>query len=376
MKITRVAMLLGCVAFAATAATARDIVIGQCLPLSGILASSGDQLRVGAKIYFDHVNDTGGVHGARIRQVVLDDGYKVEETVRLTRRLLEQEGAVALLGFAGTANVAEVLRQGLLERHRVPLLAPISGAEALRNPPNPYVFHIRAGYADEAEHIVNHLVTIGIAKIGVFYQNDGFGKAGLAGVEAALAKRGLKLAVAGAYERNTDDVGAAVAAIKTAELGAVVMFSVNRPTAAFAKRYRSAGGAAQLLNISVVDPAQLVKLAGAATVHGLAITQVVPFPYAPNLPLVREYHAMLNKYGPTGSTPSYAGLEAYVGAKVLVEALRRAGRDPQPDAVGHALEGINQLDVGGFFVGFSKSSRVGSRFIDITVIGRDGKLLR
>ena len=108
--------------------------------------------------------------------------------------------------------------------------------------------------------MVDHLVTVGVRKIAVFHQNDGFGEAGRKGVEEALAKRDLKLAAVATYERNTDDVKAAIETIRKADVGAVIMVSVNQSTAAFTKGYREAGGAAQLLNISVVDAGQLVKL--------------------------------------------------------------------------------------------------------------------
>lgn len=353
-----------------------DVVVGQSLPLSGILATSGEQIRLGVQVYFDHVNANGGIHGARIRHVVVDDGYKVDETLRLTRELIEREKAVALIGFAGTANVAELLRQGVLAQARIALVAPVTGAQVLRSPFNPNLFHIRAGYADEAEHLVNHLVTIGVHRIGVLYQDDALGQAGLVGVQAAVAKRGLKLVGSASFARGSEKVDEAVRTLRVAEPGAIIMFSINRPTAAFAKRYREAGGAALLLNISIVDPAELTRLAGTAAMHGLGITQVMPYPYAPNLPLVREYQALLKRHAPPGAVPSYLGIEGFVGAKLLVEGLRRAGPRPTSEAVLHALEGLDRFDAGGFFLGYSKTNRIGSRFVDLTVINRDGKLLR
>src|SRR4051794_14410599 len=127
--------------------------------------------------------------------------------------------------------------------------------------------------------MVQQLTTLGTQRVAVVYQDDGFGKAGLAGVEAALAKRKLKLAAAAPYERNTDKVEGAVRTVMAAEPQAVIMIAINKPAGAFIRQYREAGGGAQLYNISVVDPAELVRIAGVKNAHGLGISQVVPYPY-------------------------------------------------------------------------------------------------
>lgn len=364
---------LACLSWSTQAA---DIVVGQVAPLSGVLASTGKDMVLGAKIYFDHINATGGINGNQLKHIVLDDGYKVDETLRLTEELIEKHKAVALIGLAGTANVGEVLKRGLLEKGKLALVAPYTGGENLRTASNRNIFHIRAGYADEAEHMVDHLVTLGVKHIAVFYQNDGFGEAGKKGVEKALDKRGLKLAASATYERNTDEVSTAVATIRKSEAGAVIMISVNRSTAAFAKAYRETGGSAQLLNISVVDAGQLVKLSGAPAVHGLGISQVMPFPYSETLPVTREFRKLFAKYAPADARISYTNFEEFIGAKVLVEAIRRSGNTPSPEKILQSLETLGNHDFGGFTINFSPENRIGSRFVEVTVIARNGKLLR
>lgn len=356
-------------------ALAAELVIGQVAPLSGVLASTGHQMVVGGQIYFDAINAQGGIHGAKIRHEVVDDGYKVSETVRLTREMLAQPEVVALFGFAGTANVTQLLTDGVLDVGGAALVAPYTGGESLRNPFNPWIFHVRAGYADEAEHMVQQLTTLGMKRIAVMYQDDGFGKAGLLGVTNALAKRSLNLSVAAGYERNTDKVEEAVKKIKASDAQAIIMVSVNKSTAAFMRLYRESGGGAQMYNISVVDPAELVKLAGIKNAHGLGISQVVPYPYMANLPVVREYQTLLKKYAPK-ELINYTSFEEFVGAKVLVEALRRAGPNPTRAKVVKALESMGSYDTGGITVGYSPSNRIGSRYVEVTVIGSTGKLLK
>nr|WP_295773440.1 ABC transporter substrate-binding protein [Rhodoferax sp.] len=375
MQHALAAVALGASGLACAAPTPADITVVQVAPLTGVLASTGQQMVLGGKIYFDWVNAHGGVHGAQIKHTVLDDGYKVDETARLTQEALLNPEVVALFGFAGTANVSKLLTDGILDVGGAPLVAPYTGGEALRSPFNPYIFHVRAGYVDETEHMVHQVATLGMRRIAVMYQNDAFGKAGLAGVEAAVAKRNLNLVVAASYERNTDDVKDAVQKIKAAEPQATIMVSVNRSTAAFAKQYRAAGGGGQLYNISVVDPAELVKLAGLKAVHGLGITQVVPYPFSASKPVVREYQTLMQQYG-GGKPISYTSFEEFLGAKVLVEGLRRAGPLPTRAKLVKALEGMDNFDLGGTRVNYSATNRVGSRFVEVTVIGGAGKLLR
>ncbi|MCB1987502.1 MAG: ABC transporter substrate-binding protein [Burkholderiaceae bacterium] len=352
-----------------------DIVIGQVAPLSGVLASTGKQMVLGGSIYFRHVNAQGGVHGQKIAVKVLDDGYKVDDTVRLTRELLADPELVALFGFAGTSNVGKLLSEGVLEQGGAALVAPYTGGEPLRNPFNPWIFHVRAGYADETEHMVQQVTTLGMTRIAVMYQDDGFGKAGLEGVRKALTRRKLELSAAAPYDRNTDNVDAAVQQIMKSDAQAIIMIAVNKPSSAFIKRYREAGGGAQLYNISVVDPAEIVKLADLKNAHGLGISQVVPFPYQPNLPVVREYQTLLKKYAPDEHI-NYTSFEEFLGAKVLVEGLRRAGPAPTRARVIKALESLGHYDLGGVTVNYSPDNRVGSRYVEVTVIGRTGRLMK
>lgn len=355
--------------------SASDIVISQIAPLTGVLASTGKQMVVGGKIYFDHINATGGVNGQQIRLEVADDGYKVDETVRLTKEVLANPAVVALFGFAGTANVGKLLTDGVLTQGGAALVAPYTGGEPLRTPFNPWIFHVRAGYGDETEHMVQQVTTLGMKRVAVMYQDDGFGKAGLQGVERALAKRGLTLSAAAPYERNTDKVDEAVKTIRASDAQAVIMISVNKPTSAFIQRYREAGGGAQLYNISVVDPAEIVKLAGLKHAHGLGVSQVVPYPFMPAMPVVREYQRLLKQYAPN-ELVNYTSFEQFLGAKVLVEGLRRAGPKPTRAGVIKALETMGNFDLGGTVVRYAPDNRIGSRYVEVTVIGGNGKLLK
>lgn len=351
---------------------AADIVVGQAVPLSGTLASTGKEMVLGAKIYFDSVNAQGGIGGRRIKHVVKDDGYKTDETVRLTKELIDKDKAVGLIGYAGTGNIAELLKQGVLAAGNVPLVAPYPGGEPLRKPYNPYIFHIRAGYADEAERMVDQFTSVGLNRVAVFYQNDAFGLAGLAGVEAALAKRNLKLAAQGSYEKGSEDVAKAVTSINQGAPQAIVMIAVMRPAAAFVREYRRQDSGAQIFSISVINGPDLFTLAGGTVARGVGITQVVPSPVRGTQKVVVEYREALRKYAPQAQ-PSYTSFEEYLGAKVLVEGLKRIKGEISPEALLKALETVD-TDLGGFKVRFSPNNRIGSSYIDVTLLRGDGQL--
>lgn len=376
MFLARFVVLLGLCTGLVLPASASEWVVAQVAPLSGVLASTGARMVLGAKLHFDAVNAVGGINGRKIRHVTRDDGYRVDDTLAQTRDLLENVKPIALLGYAGTANVTALLASGLLEKHRTFMVGPYTGGESLRTPYNPYIFHVRASYEDETEHMVAQLTQLGSRRIAVFHQDDGFGRSGLVGVEAALKRRGLEPVAVASYDRVTVDVAQAAATMKQAQPDVIIMIAINRATAAFASRYRASGGMAQLFNISVVDPQELVQLAGIESVHGLGISQVMPYPYRGLLPIVREYHAALARFAPPATAPSYTSFETFVAARVLTEGLRRLGPEAAPRDVEAAMEGLGHFDVGGFELEYGPKQRAGSKFVDLTVIGRNGELLR
>jgi ABC-type branched-subunit amino acid transport system substrate-binding protein len=211
MKLTawlRAALASLLAVLAATASA--DIVIGQVAAFSGPLAPTGSHMRAGAQLLFDAVNAEGGIHGARIRLVSADDGYKTAETVRLAREMLRQQQPMAFIGFVGTGNVEAILDQKVLAEAGIPLVAVRSGAETLVRRNDPFLFMTRASYAEEIDKITDQYVTTGYKRFAVLYQDDAFGKGALASARESIQKAGGTLVAEGGYEKNTTNVGAAV----------------------------------------------------------------------------------------------------------------------------------------------------------------------
>jgi len=353
-----------------------DLVIGQVAPLTGTIAGTGDEYVAGAAAYFAHVNATGGIYGRKIRVVLKDDSYKPDQTLALTRQILAEDKPLALFGFVGTGNVLALNRNKVLSDAGIALLAPYTGAQDLREPTNPNIFHIRASYTDETARMVEHLHTIGLRRFAVMYQDDPFGKSGLAGAESAMQKLGLQPVARGGYDRTKpEDIDAAVAAIAPANPDAIIMVSVNRASAAFIRKMRAQGSKARLFSISVVNFKELLKNAGEDNARGIGISQVMPYPYSTLVPVAREFQTLMKKYQPE-KVVSYASMESFIAAKILVEAIQRSGADPTRQKIMTQLDKMNSYDAGGFKVSFSPENHVGSKFVEVTVIGRDGKLLR
>jgi ABC-type branched-subunit amino acid transport system substrate-binding protein len=351
--------------------TPTTVLVGQSAAFSGPAAQLGIQMNAGAKAYFEHVNKQGGVHGRTIELRIRDDKYESNLAADNTRKFIEDDKVFALFGYVGTPTSAAALP--IFTEAKVPFVAPFTGAELLRDPFNRQIFHVRASYYDETEKIVEQLVSVGIRKIAVFYQNDAYGKAGLAGVERAMKKRNMAMAATGTVERNTTDVGAAVKTILGAQPDAVVMISAYTSIAEFVRQMKKAGSAAQFHNVSFVGSKALSDALGDEG-HGVAISQVVPFPWNTGIPIVKEYQQVLKAAGITDF--NFTSLEGFIGAKVFVEGLKRAGRELSRERFIAGLETMNGVDVGGFTVSFSPTNRSGSQFVELTIIGRGGKFMR
>ncbi|WP_299067838.1 ABC transporter substrate-binding protein [Accumulibacter sp.] len=355
---------------------AGEIVIGQVAAFSGPLAPTGSHMRAGAQLCFDAVNAEGGIHGATLRLIAKDDGYKSDETVRLARAMLKESQPLAFIGFVGTGNVEAMLEQKVLSEAGIPLIAVRSGAASLVRRNDPFLFITRASYAEEVEKITEQYVTTGYTRFAILFQNDAFGLDVLASAEQAITRAGGFLVAKGSYAKNTTEVEAAVKTIGAAKPQAVIMIANTAASAEFVKQSRAAGYFAQFVALSVTDAAQVVSRIGADKAEGLVLTQVVPDPNSRAVPLIREVQDNFAKFAPKEVTANHTFVEGYLGAKVLVEALRRAGPNPTRKKLRDTLEAMKNYDAGGVFITFSANRHAGSRFVDITILNRAGKLLR
>ena len=369
--IRQLAAAIALAASTFAAAQSDPIVLGQSVALTGPAAQLGLDMQLGATLYFKKVNAQGGVNGRPIVLKTLDDGYEPPRAVANTKKLIGEDRVFALFGYVGTPTSQAVLP--IFTEARVPYVGAFTGAELLRQPFNRYIFNVRASYFDETEAIVQHLTAMSIDKIAVFYQNDAYGQAGLAGVERALKKRNLDVVAKATVERNTVEVAKAVEAMKKAQPQAVVMISAYTSCAAFIKEMKKAGANPTFWNVSFVGSKALAQALGPDG-RGVQISQVVPFPWDGSVPVVKEYRALLAESGQ--GEPGFGSLEGFIAAKVMVEGLRRAGKNLTRESFIKAMESMSDYDAGGFKVSYSPENHNGSKFVDLTIISRDQKFVR
>ncbi len=355
---------------AETGVTDRIILLGQSAAFSGPAAQLGLQLNSGAKTYFDQVNAAGGVYGRKIEIIQKDDKYEADLAATNTKALIENDGVFALFGYVGTATSNAALP--IFTQAKVPFFAPYTGAQSLREPLNRQIFNIRASYNDETEYLVDRLANLGTKNIAVFYQNDAYGKAGLAGVELAMKKRNLRIAEMATVERNSTDVSAAVAKLLPKRPDAIIQISTYAASSALVKEMHKAAYTGMFYNVSFVGSQALADALDKDGV-GVVISQVVPFPWSPSIPVVAEYTKSMEKAG--NKNLNFSSFEGYLAAKVFVEGLKRAGSGLTREKLVSALESINRssYDAGGFDVSFSPSNHNGSKYVDMTVISKDKK---
>ncbi|MGY8903679.1 MAG: ABC transporter substrate-binding protein [Burkholderiales bacterium] len=346
------------------------VVLGQSAPTTGPAAQLGIQFHAGAKLYFDAVNAKGGVLGRTIELRLTDDGYEPVRTAANTKKFIE-DGVFALFGYIGTPTSLAALP--LATEAKVPFFAPFTGAQALREPYNRYAVHVRASYFDETAAIVRQADSVGIKKLAVFYQNDAYGKTGLEGVTRALATLNRKPVSTGTVERNTVDVAKAVTDIMAMQPEAIVQISAYKSCAAFIREVRKVGFGGTFYNVSFVGTQALGTELG-KDARGVAVSQVMPFPFSPMTLLSGEYQAALatNKE----LTANYSSMEGFVAAKVFVEALRRAGRNATSEEFLTALETMQNHNLGGFVVDFAPRKHEGSKFVELTMLDSTGRVRR
>ncbi|MCW7539675.1 ABC transporter substrate-binding protein [Aquabacterium sp. A7-Y] len=352
------------------ALSATHITIGSSLALSGMLGGSGADYVNGMKAAFEVVNRNGGIHGRELRLQALDDGYVPARTAANVKQMLDSGQVFSLISIMGTANNAAVLP--MIEQQGVPCVGPITGAGSLRHAKQRWVFYVRPSYQDEVLRVVPQLVQMGLQGIGIVYLDNPFGKEVLEAAERTLSNN--KLQAVGAFALAVDGSNASQVAqqVFDARAGAVLMGTTGGATTKLVLALRGKAAALPLLGVSVaVTAAEVPKLGRAA--QGIAQALVFPDASSAKSAAVRNFHSALRTAKlDNGEAKS---VESWINAQLLIEGLRRAGRDLTRERLRAALAGIRELDVGEFMLGFQGSAPfVASNSIKIGVFDEGGRL--
>ncbi len=348
-----------------------EIKIGMCNAQTGRIAGLGSGAKLGIEALFAQVNAAGGVHGRKLKLVAYDDRYEPLDSVVGTYKLINDDKVFALCTSVGTPTTAAVLP--LLTEANMPLVGAVSGAESLRAPANPLVFNVRAGYLKETQALVEHLVAdCGAKRVAVFIQRDGYGDAVANGVQRALRQQGLDIVARGSYVRNSTEIDAALEALIAAKPDAVVMGGSYPACAAFVRAAKGRKFSPFVCSVSFVGTESFIEAAGAAA-DGVFISQVLPDPQDAANPSVAEYQKAMRALGQNQFT--YASLEGFINAMVLLEGLRATGANPTVGEFLKAMEKL-QLDLAGQPCAFGPGNRQGFHDIFLTkVVGGQARTI-
>ena len=346
-----------------------EVLFGQSAVQSGPSQYLGTSMRLGIETAFHEANQKGGVHGRYLSLESMDDSYETEYAVHATTHLIEKTRVFALIGAVGTPTSWGALP--IAQAGGVPFIAPFTGAEFLRDPSLNNVINLRASYYQESERIIDHLTgEDGINRIGVFYQNDSFGTAGLQGVRLALDRRGMEIFDTWQYERNAGGVDDAASEIIAAKPDAVVMFGTPEAVANLVKLVRKEADP-QFATVSFVGGKTLANKLGENR-KDIYVTQVVPFYDDVRLPVVANYNAALRAYNPSAS-PDFVSLEGYLAGRLAIRLLDSCGPDlTRRCFLGPALT-HNEIDLDGLILEYSVGDNQGLDQVYLTVLDEDGE---
>jgi len=347
--------------------TADTIVIGRSAAMTGPIATRMKPATEGMTTYFEQVNAAGGINGRRIKLINLDDGFDPKKAVANANKLINDERVFVMFSQSGGPQTQAVIP--VISAAQVPLLGSTSGADSLRKP-NKYMFHLKASYTDEFAKMAEHMKTTGLNRVAIIYSDEGAGREGRDLAEAALGKQGIKSLAQIGFKPG--EAKGAVEKLAKADPQVVILTSVAGPGVEFYKEFVKLPTRPQVFTWSIMVVEGIYKEVGEKA-YGLVVAQIVPSPLDKTMGLTRDYQAMLKKAGLADG--GYSGIEGYISARVLVEGLRRAGRELTREKLIATLENMHDYDLGGEVVNFG-SDHVGRRYVELTIVGRDGKFLR
>ena len=344
-----------------------DIVVGQSAPLSKANVSMGTEIRDGALAWFRKVNEGGGVNGQRVRLVTLDDENSATISGPNTEKLIKEYGAMVLFGYASATLSAPALP--LVEKYRIPLFAPFTGADAIHERKS-FVYTVRASYRDEMREILTMWSGVGLTRFAVVHYDDEVGRQNYDTVKEMLAGVKDARAISIPIQRNAAVPADTLGQIRRSDAQVIIYTTLADPIAEIVKRVKSASLFYNMVALSFAGNSQLQDALGSAG-HGLAMAMVVPRYDDAALRVGREYREAMAAAG--FGKLSYASFESFLAAKALTEGLKRAGANPTKDSFVKAMATVNRLDLGGFELHFGAHSPHGSKFVQLAILDKNGQ---
>lgn len=356
-------------------ATFADLNIAHVAPMSGPVAIEAKEYNAGIRLAIAATNAAGGVNGHKLILQTEDDQYSPEKTVEAMKRVGDGDAIAAVLPI-GSPSMARILGDKVLDRYKLPVVGVIPGAEPFRKPNTPFLFHVRAGDHDQYRKLVEHALTLGLKRIGVFYADIPFGRDGVAAVNSFLRDRQQGLA----FERPVPvkgeiDFSGLFSGLEKSTPDLIIVITPARLAGELVKAYRERELPGILAMPSYGNASSICQIAGASNARGVILAQVFPNIRNASLPVVRQFHDAVKSFGEKDQKASLFQFEAFVTMRVLVEGIRRAGTGVTREKLVAALNSMNKVDFGGFSVTYSNIRHTGGDFVDISMIGRDCQLV-
>ncbi len=347
-----------------------SVLFGQSAAFSGPAWELGTNMQLGIQIAFDEVNQAGGVHGRELKLESLDDRYEPEEAIDNTFELIDENKVFGLIGAVGTPTSRSAVP--IAADTNVPYIAPFSGADFLREAKWRNVVNMRASYSQETEEVVARLTEdLRINRIGVLYQDDSFGRAGLLAITRALEKRSMQTVSVGFYPRNTLAVKKALLDLRRGNPEAIIMVGTYQPVATLVVWARRTGMDPVFVTTSFTGSNALAQFLGPDG-RDVIVSQVVPFPTDSSIPIVNSYLNALREFKPD-ATPGWISLEGYIAGRLAQHGLEKCGRDLTRECFLDTLREAETIELEGFNLHYGFADNQGSDSVFLTVIGPDGQ---
>lgn len=360
-------MLGACCAGGSWAQAQEAWVVGQSAPLSGSNATFGRDIRDGALAYFKSINAKGGIAGKPVELVTLDDANDRKTAAANTTKLLGSHSAIALFGYASATLSLDAMP--LANSAGVLFFAPFSGAQQVRQAPA-VVYTLRASYADELEKMLTMWTGMGARQIAVVHYDDEVGQQNYTAVNDYLKRQG-KTAFSFPLKRNASVEASQITQLLASKPDVIINTVLSGPAAEISRQIAARGNHVPMSSLSFVGAQQYIQAAGEAAA-GVSISQVTPSPSS-RLPVVTECTKAMQDAGFTQVMNS-TQLEACIGAKVLAEAMRRSKKPGDAHALLSAMQTLGRYDTGGFVVTYGPGQNHGSKYVELGMVTRDGKL--
>jgi branched-chain amino acid transport system substrate-binding protein len=365
MRILACTLLL----VAAAPALAQEIVVGQSAPLTGGNAALGNDIRNGALAYFRKVNESGGLPQGKLKLVTLDDRNETKLSGENTQKLVNEQNVVALFGYA--SSTLSIPAMPTVMEHKVPFFAPFTGADTIRKQ-NEFVYTVRSTYADEIGKIINFWGNLGNTRVTVLHYDDTVGKQNFETV-ATVLKKFDRTPVSVAIKRNAEITDQNVKDAIASEPQVMVVTTLYAPAAQMIRRLKAAQrGGTMVTSLSFAGASQLAKALG-PDATGVSVAITVPTPRSKGVPVVKECDDAWVASGQKDPM-SVTALESCLAAKVLVEGMKRAGRELTRASLHRSLSALGRYDAGGYVVDFKPNFRHGGSYVGMALLKPNGEV--